>query len=204
LFCFQNLLNKSPEIDSNFISDGGNSLLTLTFIEQIKEYNISIDTNYLFDLILHKTFGELIEYLNNPFQQKKSNENFSSNLSINSIIEINSNSIWSIERCSKIFFHNHLKSKYSSFPNELIFSTKKIIFNWKSSMVKCIDASPLIVLLDQYRHYVIIGSHAGLINAYQINNGELIWSFQANDRIEASGTISRNGQFVLIGKNFKE
>jgi outer membrane protein assembly factor BamB len=70
-------------------------------------------------------------------------------------------------------------------------------------MVKCIDASPLIVLLDQYRPYVIIGSHAGLINAYQINNGELIWSFQANNRIEASGTISRNGQFVLIGKNFE-
>jgi outer membrane protein assembly factor BamB len=70
-------------------------------------------------------------------------------------------------------------------------------------MIKCIDASPVVVLLDQDRHYVIIGSHAGLINAYQINNGKLIWSFQANDRIEASGTISRNGQFVLIGRKFK-
>lgn len=67
-------------------------------------------------------------------------------------------------------------------------------------MKKCIDASPVIVILDEYRQYVIIGSHAGLINAYQINNGQLIWSFQANDRIEGSGTISRNGQFVLMGK----
>jgi outer membrane protein assembly factor BamB len=68
-------------------------------------------------------------------------------------------------------------------------------------MNKCIDASPIIVLLDESREYVIIGSHAGLINAYEITNGQLIWSFQANDRIEASGTISRNGEFVLIGKN---
>ncbi len=208
LFCFffKNLLNKSPESDSNFISDGGNSLLVLTFIEQIKQCYFSIDTNDLFDLILHKTFKDLIEYINNPYQQEKSNEYFSSILPINSIIKSNLNQIWSIERCSKIFFHNnhHLMSKYSSFPNEFTFSPNKILLNWKSSMLKCIDASPLIVLLDEYRQYIIIGSHAGLINAYQINNGQLIWSFQANDRIEASGTISRNGQFVLIGKNFKE
>jgi len=194
-------LNKTPEIHSNFISDGGNSLLTLTFSEQIQQVYSSVDTNDLFDLILHKTYGDLIEYVNNPRLEYKSNESFSSTLSINSIIKSNLNPIWSIERCSKIFLHNnnHLMLKYSSYPTESTFSINKIIFNWKCSMKKCIDASPLIVLLDEYRKYVIIGSHAGLINAYQIDHGELIWSFQTNDRIEGSGTISRNGQFVLVG-----
>jgi hypothetical protein len=171
----------------------------------MKQYFLLIDTNYLFDLVLHKTFEDLIEYLNNPQQKLNTTEYFSSTLPIDSILKSNLNPIWSIQRCSKIFLHNnhHQMSQYTSFPRESTFVTKKLTFNWKYSMSKCIDASPLIVLLDEYRQYVIIGSHAGLINAYQINNGQLIWSFQANDRIEASGTISRNGQFVLIGKSFQ-
>ncbi|CAF0974343.1 unnamed protein product [Rotaria sp. Silwood1] len=199
---WQNLLNNIPDTNSNFIFNGGNSLLALTFIEQIKQFYLSVDTDYLFDLILHKTFGDLIEYINNPQQQQKSIEYSSStNLPPTTVMKSNLNDIWSIQRCSKIFLHNknHLMYQYSSLPNEFIFSTQKLILHWKCSMKKCIDASPLVVLLDDYRQYVIIGSHAGLINAYQIDNGQLIWSFQANDRIEASGTISRNGQFVLIG-----
>jgi hypothetical protein len=192
-------LNKTPERHSNFISDGGNSLLALTFTEQIKQSYSAIDTNYLFDLILHKDFGDLIEYIANPQQQQKSDEYFVNMLPVNSVIKSNLNPIWSIQRCSKIFLHNenHLMVQYSK---ELTFSPSRLILHWKHSMMKCIDASPLIVLLDDYREYVIIGSHAGLINAYQINNGQLIWSFQAKDRIEGSGTISRNGEFVLIGK----
>jgi hypothetical protein len=192
-------LNKTPERHSNFISDGGNSLLALTFTEQIKQSYSAIDTNYLFDLILHKDFGDLIEYIANPQQQQKSDEYVVNMLPVNSVIKSNLNPIWSIQRCSKIFLHNenHLMAQYSK---ELTFSPSRLILHWKHSMMKCIDASPLIVLLDDYREYVIIGSHAGLINAYQINNGQLIWSFQAKDRIEGSGTISRNGEFVLIGK----
>lgn len=195
-------------MNSNFISDGGNSLLTLTFIEQIKQSYSLIDINYLFDIILHKNFQDLIEYINNPFQQQqqqqKSIEYISSNFSINSIININFEYIWSIERCSKIIYHNknHIISQYSSFPNELTNNSikeKSLILNWKSSMNKCIDASPLIILFDQYRQYIIIGSHSGLINAYEITNGLIIWSFQANNRIESSGIISRNGEFFIIG-----
>ena len=180
--------------------------MALTFIEQIKDVYASIDTNYLFDLILHKTLGDLIEYVNNHRRQDKSIEYFSSMLPTITAIESSFNPIWSIQRSSKIFLHNnnhHLMIQYSSFPKELTFSTKRLILNWKRSMMKCIDASPLIILLDEYRQYVIIGSHAGLINAYQIDDGQLIWSFQTNDRVEASGTISRNGKFVLIGRYFK-
>ncbi|CAF2035826.1 unnamed protein product [Rotaria magnacalcarata] len=215
---WQNLVNSIPDISSNFILNGGNSLLALTFIEQIKPFYSSIDPNYLFDLILHKTFGDLIDYVNNlqqgrhhdqqeqqQQQQQKTIEYATSNLSATTVINSNSNHIWSIQRCSKIFLHNkdHLMYEYFSFPQESTSSTKQLTLHWKYSMNKCIDASPLVILVDDVRQYVIIGSHAGLINCYQIDSGQFVWSFQTNDRIEATGTISRNGQFFLVGKYFR-
>lgn len=195
-------------MNSNFIFNGGNSMLAMSFVELVKQHYLSLDAHYLFDLILHKTFGDLLYYINNPHQQTQEHqliEYSSSNLStLPTTIQSNLNRIWSIHRCSRIFLHdkNYFTHEYFSFPEELIFSPKNLTLNWKSSMNKCIDASPSIVLLDDKRQYVIIGSHAGLINAYQIDNGKLIWSFQANDRIEATGSISRTGQFFLIGKSF--
>ncbi|CAF1403891.1 unnamed protein product [Adineta ricciae] len=197
---WQNLLRKLPENNASFISDGGNSLLALTFIEQIKQVYSTIDSAYLFDLVLHKTFEDVAKYIANPQEEKKT-EYFSSSLPINAIPQSNLNQIWSIQRCSKVFLHDnhHPMQFYSSCFEQSSISTQSLILSWKCSMMKCIDASPLIVLLDNQREYVIIGSHAGLINAYLISNGELQWSFQANDRIEASATLSRNGLFVLIG-----
>ena len=142
----------------------------------------------------------MIEYIQNPQQQKITNEYFLNILPIESTVKSNLNPIWSIQRCSKIFLHNE-NNFISQNLKELNFSPKNLTLHWTYSMNKCIDASPIIVLLDESREYVIIGSHAGLINAYEITNGQLIWSFQANDRIEGSGAISRNGEFVLIGKN---
>ena len=176
-------------------------MLILTLIEQIKQFHPSVNTDDLFDLVLHKTFGDLIKYIYNPCQEHRPNDFVSSNSSQMTIIQSNSDPIWSIERCSKIFRHHndHSRLQYFTYPNESIDSPTKLTFHWKSSMKKCIDASPLIVLLDSTREYVIIGSHAGLINAYQIDQGELVWSFQANDRIEGSATLSRNGQWTLFG-----
>lgn len=176
-------------------------MLSLTLIEQIKQCYSSVDTDYLFDLVLHKTFGDLMGYVYNPCKKHQPAEYFSSNSTNVSIIQSDSDPIWSIERCSKIYLHhnNHPRMNYSTYPHESNHWPRKLTFHWKNSMKKCIDASPLIVLLDSNREYVIIGSHAGLINAYQINHGELVWSFQANDRIEGSGTLSRNGQWILLG-----
>lgn len=198
MFSLQNLLGKNPNLSANFISNGGNSLLALTLIEQIKQVYSLVDTDDLFDLILHKTFGDLMRYVYNPERKQQTTEYFSSNMSI---IPSNSNPIWSIERCSKIYLHhnNHPRITYSVFPNEFNHWPRKLTFHWKNSMKKCIDASPLIVLLDSKREYVIIGSHSGLINAYRIDHGDLVWSFQANDRIEGSGTLSRNGRWILLG-----
>ena len=185
---------------SNFISQGGNSLLTLTLIEQIKQSYPSVSTDDLFDLILHKTFQDLISYLTNPFPKQTTNESFSSNFVFKSTFNSNPNPIWSIERCSKFYLHHQNRMiQYTSLPNDQSISPKSLTLLWKCFMNKCIDASPVIVLIDDIRQFVIIASHAGLINAYQIDTGEHQWSFQANVRIEARGTISRNGEWFLIG-----
>lgn len=198
-------------MNSNFIFDGGNSLIALAFIEQIAQVDSSIEKNYLFDLVLHKNFGDIIEYITNPQQQKQQQqqqqqqekpiEYSSSIIPPTEKVKPSLQNVLSIQRCSKAFIHHEyeLINHGLYLPDDFQFTTARFTLNWKRSMLKCIDASPVIILLDEKRNYVIIGSHAGLINAYQIDNGQLIWSFQANDRIEASGVISRNGKHIIIG-----
>ena len=190
-------------MESNFISAGGNSLLALNFIEKAKQCFPSTNINSLFDLLLHRHFKDMINYLIQPNQQEQSSSQLSTISTFKTQEKQPFQPVWSIQRCSKIFFHSNdgLIEKTSVNFDEKSIPRTNIKLQWKSSMKKCIDASPVIVLLDQSRHFTIIGSHAGLVHCYRIDNGELIWSFQANERIEGSGAISRDGKFVMIGKS---
>lgn len=170
----------------------------MTLIEQIKAVFPSIDANHLFDLLLHKTYDDLLTYLHDP-QRAETGQSFFSAAPTSVARKPTSQPIWSIQRCAKITAHNHDgASQLRPFPP--MPSVGSLTLHWKSSMKKCIDASPLIVLLDERREYVIIGSHAGLVNAYEIDDGRLVWSWQAKDRIEGSAALSRDGQHVLVGR----
>jgi hypothetical protein len=188
-------------MNANFFVHGGNSILALTFIEQIKQY-ASIEFDQLFDIVIHRTFEDILHYVNNVQREPTIIAHVSSVPSIHRTKKSKLDRIWSIQRCSRIYLHNDndVMSLHVSMPNESFVSRQRLSLHWKSSMNKCIDASPVIALLDEFRHYVIVGSHAGLIHAYQIDTGQLIWSYEAKDRIEASPTISRDGQFVLVGR----
>lgn len=206
IYIVQDLLNQIPQNDSNFISQGGNSLMALTCLERIKHSSPMIDQNYLFDLILHRNFEHILQYLNDPQREPISTETItlsSKSMILSSNKTSNQTLIWSIQRCNQIFLHNdhNLMTRQTFVPGSISMLTAQLKFHWKSSMKKCIDGSPVIVVLDEIRQYVIVGSHAGLIHAYQIDTGLLIWSFQTGDRIEASGTLSRDGNYFLIGKN---
>ena len=171
--------------------------------ERIKRRYRFVDFNLVFDLILHRTYEDLINYVNHPRVSDEKDEPVSSIPStITSTIPLHLPPIRSIQRCSKLTLHtqDHLVSEQSPCLTEWFPSTFQLKLHWKASLKKCIDGSPLVVLLDDRRQYVIVGSHAGLVNAYQLDTGELTWSFQANDRIEASATLSRNGQWVIIGE----
>ena len=68
-----------------------------------------------------------------------------------------------------------------------IFSQK-----WKGDLEKCIDASPI---LD--KGLVIIGSHKGLLAAYDFQSQCWKWKVQLGDRIEA--TVATDGTAVYVG-----
>ena len=49
---------------------GGDSLLALTCARDIQQSFPSSDFNYLFDLLLHRTFGDILDYLANPHREE--------------------------------------------------------------------------------------------------------------------------------------
>ena len=52
---------------------------------------------------------------------------------------------------------------------------------WRQNLLKCIDASPLIV-----QDKVIIGSHKGIFASFDLMNGKEQWKIQLDDRIGKS------------------
>ncbi|CAF1094141.1 unnamed protein product [Didymodactylos carnosus] len=209
---WKEILHKESDNTANFISDGGNSLLALTFVENLRSQSKTIDSTTALDILLHNTKNDLVNYLkmgkqveNNVLNEPK---DYVSKENIHQLDEI-----ISIQRCSKIFVHNYgekmfeyclsLKEHGIDIKHKRITKattkTTELQLKWKSSLEKCIDASPLIVIINDKQQLVIVGSHAHLLNAYEIENGTLIWSFKTNDRIEAGATLSRTGEYVLVG-----
>merc|ERR1719215_632559 len=62
---------------------------------------------------------------------------------------------------------------------------------WKQNLDKCIDASPLII-----GDKIVIGSHSGLIAAFDLDVGKEAWKVQLDDRIEASSNSNDSSIFV--------
>ena len=74
---------------------------------------------------------------------------------------------------------------------------------WKYDTNKCIDATPLVVIenSDEGEEHirVYIGSHSKSFFCIDGITGQLIWKFEAKDRIESSATLSKCGQLVIVG-----
>lgn len=71
------------------------------------------------------------------------------------------------------------------------------LFEWRVNMKKCIDASPILAVYEDYS-LVIIGSHSGLVCAIS-TSGKILWTCKLPDRVECSATMSTDGQAVFIG-----
>merc|ERR1712043_100635 len=93
---------------------------------------------------------------------------------------------------------------------------------WNIDLIKCVDASPVVVLHDvnnlhsgpistnqrndvqepRYNATVYIGSHSGLFVAVNLNDGRVIWKTQLAGRIEAScALLPPNAEKVFIGSH---
>lgn len=89
------------------------------------------------------------------------------------------------ENITDSFWSN--KSKYS------------IELDWKVNTKKCVDASPLVVAREDGTVRVFIGSHSHEFICVDGLTGRLVWTFLANDRIEASACLSKCGSYVIFG-----
>jgi len=72
---------------------------------------------------------------------------------------------------------------------------------WKQWMIKCVDASPLVIETTQ-QQCVVIGSHSGHVSCMELHTGDIIWRTLLPDRIESSATLMRVHQqfYFCIGK----
>ena len=76
---------------------------------------------------------------------------------------------------------------------------------WKSDLVKCVDASTLVVCYGnaadggQDTLVAIVGSHAHLVACIEVNTGVRKWTSRVEGRVEGPAAISSGGRIVVVG-----
>ncbi len=75
------------------------------------------------------------------------------------------------------------------------------VLKWKQWLIKCVDASPLVIETTQQK-CVVIGSHSGHVTCMELQSGEFIWRTQLPDRVESSATLIKvqNQFYICVGK----
>ena len=165
--------NQIPELNSNFIHDGGDSHLAILFAEEL-----SFQSDLLIEIILNGTFGELINAKNhqNAFSTVINSRSKKIKLSNDK------NLVNKIAYFRRGIFFNFDNTSSPLFPEFNILENKNIEIQWKIDMKKCIDASPLITNNDE----IYLGSHSGLFIKAHLQSGRIVWSQQFPHRIESS------------------
>jgi hypothetical protein len=72
---------------------------------------------------------------------------------------------------------------------------------WKQWLIKCVDASPLVIEIAQQK-CVVIGSHSGHMTCLELYSGETIWRTYLPDRVESSAALVKVAQqfYICVGK----
>ncbi|KAK6493094.1 beta-alanine-activating enzyme isoform X1 [Huso huso] len=72
---------------------------------------------------------------------------------------------------------------------------------WKSDTGKCVDASPLLLIsgAGEASATVYIGSHSHRMQAIDLCSGMIKWERVLGDRIESSATVTKCGNFIVVG-----
>ncbi|KAL5037150.1 hypothetical protein RTP6_004622 [Batrachochytrium dendrobatidis] len=83
-----------------------------------------------------------------------------------------------------------------------MYGLAQITLDWTVDFKKCIDASPLVVFLDNttsnsHTRLAIVGSHSGMLAAVDIDSGVVLWKRDLPDRIESSACLwTGSGHFL--------
>ncbi len=187
-----------PNDEDKFIENGGDSLkaVILTDILQsdLKKVFPSLNFNKILDILLSRKYKDLVDYLTEKINERHEIYNDVSETKRLKLADLNSQDTAVIEWISKLQQKNS-----SSTTNTLIKEKKfKIEIEWKFNLQKCVDATPLLVKFNNFKKYILIGSHSCEFFCISFT-GELVWSFKTLDRIESSAIVSKCGKFVVFG-----
>jgi acyl-CoA synthetase len=72
---------------------------------------------------------------------------------------------------------------------------------WKVNTLKCVDATPTLLLTAGENLKIFIGSHSHQFICVDGESGHLNWTFHAQDRIESSACVSKCGNYVIFGRS---
>ena len=75
----------------------------------------------------------------------------------------------------------------------------EMVVKWSYDTGRCVDASPLVVVVDHLQPTVFIGSHSSLFVALCVLSGRCLWKVQLSDRIESSACLTADGAHVVVG-----
>ena len=76
----------------------------------------------------------------------------------------------------------------------------RMSIKWSYNTGRCVDASPLVVMVGLASPALFIGSHSGLFVSLCVRSGRVHWKTQLSDRIEASACLSSCGKYVFVGE----
>jgi len=194
-------LSLEPKNTDDFVSSGGNSLKALVFINCLEEYlQKSLKINRVLDALFKKSFSDLVSFIELDLEQQS---NVDQTVSVSKRFkQANQNN--ELKNASEFIENNEIIGYISKFENNILKSnhfSKKILnlsIKWKFNTNKCVDATPLVLETFDNKEIILIGSHSNKFFCID-NNGNLIWEFKSQDRIESSAIISSCRRFIIYG-----
>jgi outer membrane protein assembly factor BamB len=191
------ILDVSPQNNDNFILSGGTSYKAIKFLDALEGENLSQHDDKFIDILLNKTFGELVFYFKN-FQNQVYKESILKRYNSEDSMYVNENTKH-FRVNENMFVSKNCKIPIFDFGKISSITKIKLNLLWKYDTKKCIDATALITSSGKGDQNVFIGSHSGLFVSINLNSGKSNWEFQAKDRIESSACLSKCGEFIIFG-----
>ena len=185
----------NPALSSQFVNDGGDSMAVILLSSTMNKIAAHKKLTKLPELLLSKTFKDIVDYLTNVAMVDKLRIQKTSKRNLGISCHMEKLKFGMITRSNNVQNVNNFVP-----PTQMNQSDKLTLkLSWRTNMEKCIDGSPVVVTFDNESKLVFVASHSGLVCCFIALSGEEKWRFKLNSRIEASVALSPCGHFLIIG-----
>ncbi|XP_064481492.1 beta-alanine-activating enzyme-like isoform X2 [Ornithodoros turicata] len=193
--------------ESNFILSGGNSINAVNISQEV-ELAAGCSLPLLLETILNETFSDVLAYIESttcrdspPFRtenSRKRKQEAALEAHCNHLVKtspcfsyVSRFDEWVQCGCEKSC-HSNIREEDTSI------ARAGLSINWRYDLLKCVDASPLLVDYKGGDTVMFIGSHYGKFSAVH-TRGVSFWDTYLPNRIESSACISVSGKYVAVG-----